>query len=1257
LVRRFLVLAFALSLIVVLIMPERLSTLLPTARAAATFTVNSFGDTFDAAPGNGICADSLNACTLRAALQEANALSGDDTINFSVTGTINLTAALPDITSNMTVNGPGSSLLTVRRDTGGNYRIFNITAGTVRVSGVTVTNGRTADGAPGASFAGVGGTGGGISNTGTLTLTDVTITANRTGNGGLGGTFGGSGGFGAGISSTGTLTMTNCVVSNNTTGDGASGDYGGSGGRGGGVYFSGSTLVMVGCSVTGNLGGTSAMGFNGALGGGGGPGAGLYINQGTIILTNTNISSNIAGDAIQHPTGSDGGEGGGIYTSTGVTTTMTNCVVGNNSGGKGGTGFASQGGFGGGIYNNGPMTMTGCLINGNVTKGPSSGGGALGGGIFNAHTLTMVNCTVSGNATDPVQGSRGGGIYNIGSTLTLINSTITGNTAFGNCAGCTFESGQGIHTRGTTKVSNTIIAGNGAGPGPDVTGNYVSLGHNLIGSAKSGTDGGSNGDQSGFTNGVNGDQVGTQAAPINAPLGALADNGGPTFTHALLSGSPALDAGDNSLAKDALNNPLTTDQRGTGRIASSTGVGTATVDIGSYEFHPYLEDVPDKTTNEDASLSFFFGVGDGSATVTSVTAVSDNPTLVTNLLVTGSGAVRALQITLGANQFGSANITLTVTESGGTVRNDSFLLTVNPVNDAPSFTKGADATANEDSGPQTVAGWATNLSSGPGESGQSLSFQVTSNTNPSLFSTTPAVNSSGDLTFTPAANANGNATITLTLKDDGGTANGGQDTSVAQTFKITISPVNDPPTANGQTIVISEDSPRFISFTGSDIDGDVLSYAIVSNPTNGTLSGSGTSRTYTPAANFSGSDSFTFKAIDPSGAESAAATIAITITAVNDSPVNTVPAQETTNQQTPLVFSSAGLNAISVADVDAGTDILVITLNGSQGTLTLGGTAGLTFITGDGTEDTTMSFSGSLTSINAALNGLTLKPNQGYFGTASVQITSNDQGHNGSGGFRSDTDTVFVTVRPGGKLQFNAATYSAAENAGPATVTVTRTTASFGATSVDFATSNGTATGGVACGAGIDYVSKTGTLSWGDGDSAAKTFTVTLCADSLVEADETVSLTLSNTGGSTTLGPQTTATLTLFNDDGPVLLTEANTQRAIALDLVQQTREPFTLRAPFNLSSDTRRRVAFFAWLLFLEPGENASAVTAQAEDDQGVVYPLVVESVVTLDPNWLTQVVVRLPDAVAGTPRDLWVTITLRGATSNKAIIKISGP
>ena len=108
---------------------------------------------------------------------------------------------------------------------------------------------------------------------------------------------------------------------------------------------------------------------------------------------------------------------------------------------------------------------------------------------------------------------------------------------------------------------------------------------------------------------------------------------------------------------------------------------------------------------------------------------------------------------------------------------ETAAIAVTAVNDVPSFVKGGDQTVLEDSGAQTVSGWATGISRGPAdENGQALTFLVTTN-NDSLFSVLPSVDTTtGTLTYTPAANANGSATVTV-VKDDGGTADGGVDTS------------------------------------------------------------------------------------------------------------------------------------------------------------------------------------------------------------------------------------------------------------------------------------------------------------------------------------------------------------------------------------------------------------------------------------------------------------------------------------------------
>ena len=102
------------------------------------------------------------------------------------------------------------------------------------------------------------------------------------------------------------------------------------------------------------------------------------------------------------------------------------------------------------------------------------------------------------------------------------------------------------------------------------------------------------------------------------------------------------------------------------------------------------------------------------------------------------------------------------------------------VNDAPSFTKGANQTVFDNAGAQTVPGWATAISKGPAdESAQTLTFNVTGNDNPALFAAGPAVDANGTLTYTPSPSTGGTATITITLQDNGGTANGGVDTSAS----------------------------------------------------------------------------------------------------------------------------------------------------------------------------------------------------------------------------------------------------------------------------------------------------------------------------------------------------------------------------------------------------------------------------------------------------------------------------------------------
>lgn len=164
----------------------------------------------------------------------------------------------------------------------------------------------------------------------------------------------------------------------------------------------------------------------------------------------------------------------------------------------------------------------------------------------------------------------------------------------------------------------------------------------------------------------------------------------------------------------------------------------------------------------------------------------------------GSAAIigSAVVYTPLADWSGTDGFTYTI--SDGTLTDTARVtVTVVPVNDAPQFTTGPDQTVLEDSGQHVVTGWATNIRPGPAtatdEVGQALTFTLT-NTNPALFSVQPQLDGSGTLTFSLAANAFGHAVVTATLHDDGGTANGGADTSLPQTFGITVTDINDPPT-------------------------------------------------------------------------------------------------------------------------------------------------------------------------------------------------------------------------------------------------------------------------------------------------------------------------------------------------------------------------------------------------------------------------------------------------------------------------------
>jgi hypothetical protein len=309
-----------------------------------------------------------------------------------------------------------------------------------------------------------------------------------------------------------------------------------------------------------------------------GSGRGFYVSSG--------VTATIAGLTITN--GIDGGFGGGGIYNDHATLAVDNCTVSGNY-----APFQGGGIYNAGSYGSATLTVTNSTVSGNHSAAPygaGNGGGIYNDGSYGSATLTVTNSTFSDNFANTAGPSGGGAIYNDGysgsATLIVNNSTFSGNSAW---------YGSGVHNDGvsgsaTVTIRGTILNGGVFGDNLyNVSGSVTSLGYNLS-------------NENGVTNlfGGTGDLMATGDQINTDPmLGPLQDNGGPTFTHALLAGSPAIDAGKNFQAE-------TTDQRGPGflrtfdyaSIANANG-GDGT-DIGAFEVQP---DTPDYAAQIQAPIN------------------------------------------------------------------------------------------------------------------------------------------------------------------------------------------------------------------------------------------------------------------------------------------------------------------------------------------------------------------------------------------------------------------------------------------------------------------------------------------------------------------------------------------------------------------------------------------------------------------------------------------------------------------------------
>ncbi len=333
------------------------------------------------------------------------------------------------------------------------------------------------------------------------------------------------------------------------------------------------------------------------------------------------------------------------------------------------------------------------------------------------------------------------------------------------------------------------------------------------------------------------------------------------------------------------------------------------------------------------------------------------------------------------------------------------------------------------------------FSKGDGLNDSTMTFVGTSKT---------AINAALDgMVYQPNAGANGADTLRITINDQGNTGAGGaMETTVD--IPINISAVNDAPTLTvpTSTQTTEEDTPKVfnggaaIQVTDADVNEGTGVVRVTLGVNNGTLTvgnlsnvtivsgSSGTSAvsfdaaindanvalaglTYTPTAEFSGSSTLSVTVDDrgnsgSGGIKSANKSVAINVTSKNDAPVNTVPTSTISiNEDSPIVLT--GPNLVSVQDVDAGSASILVTVAATNGKVSVTSGSGVVI---NGNSSSSLSLQGTVTNINSVLTSLQFSPTAEYFGSASITVTTNDQG--ASGGTvstpQSDTDSIQFSI-------------------------------------------------------------------------------------------------------------------------------------------------------------------------------------------------------------------------------------------------------